>query len=88
MRAMFGLGGNGLIGRAARFYLRECCVPLIAGLLCATPLFGWMKKRFVKNPVLNEAVSAASGILQLLLLVLSISQLVMNAHNPFIYFNF
>ena len=88
MRTMFGMGGNGLLGGSARFYLRECGLLIAAGLLCATPVFKWLGEMAAKHPVLKGPASIVSGVIQLFLFMAGISQLVMNAHNPFIYFNF
>lgn len=86
---MFGLVGNTLVDDTFLFYLREYAVILAAGLLCSTPLLRVCGEQL-------RAVSRKWGGLwdwtgeavQLVLFITGISFLIMNAHNPFIYFNF
>ena len=62
---------------------------LVAGLLLSTPIVRYLKNKFVANKYLIKGISENFGYaLQLLLFIVSISFLIMNAHNPFIYFNF
>lgn len=77
LAAMFG--GAPLLDGAALFWCREVCVPFVCALVGCVP---WWR-RFT-HPV---ALLGAGGI-QLALLSVSVSCLVMKAHNPFIYFNF
>lgn len=88
-KSMFGLRGNVFIDDTFLFYLREYGVILAAGLLCSTPLLRVCgeKLRSVggKWGVLWDG---GGGVVQMALFVAGISFLVMNAHNPFIYFNF
>lgn len=89
IQAMFGLTGNSLLDNDFIFYSREYIVVLVAGLLLSTPILGYLKDRFLTDKSLSVNVSENFGYaLQLALFVVSISFLVMNAHNPFIYFNF
>lgn len=88
MRTMFGMGGNGLLGNAARFYLREYSVMMTMGMLCATSVFKIIGEKLRKNERLERLETLVACLIQMVLFVASISQLVMNAHNPFIYFNF
>ena len=88
-KAMFGLNGNAFIDDTFLFNIREYGVILAAGLLCSTPLLRKCREKlqtFGKKP---EALWEWGGeAVQMLLFIVGISFLIMNAHNPFIYFNF
>ena len=84
---MFGLSGAPLVDTMAAFHFREYLVPLCAGLLCATPVFRWLREK-AEARGWNTAYSLCDGLVQLVLFAVGLSCLVMNAHNPFIYFNF
>lgn len=88
LRSMLGLSGNALIDDTVRFYFREYFVLIVAGIICSTPLLKTLKAKLMKTPRKSNCVTLFAGIIQLILFVVGISQLVMNAHNPFIYFNF
>ena len=63
------------------FWSREMVVPLACAVIGSAPI--------LKARCLSGAWLAAVGYaVQFALFVVSISCLVMNAHNPFIYFNF
>ena len=79
LAAMFG--GAPLVDGPAVFWSREMMVPLVCAVVGSAPV---LKARF-----LSGAWTVAVGYaVQFSLFVVSISCLVMNAHNPFIYFNF
>lgn len=85
---MFGQGAP-LTNASAGFYLREYAFVIIAGIIGSLPLLPWLRRRMAgKGDRANLAYQAAGYGMQLVLLILSVSFLVMNAHNPFIYFNF
>lgn len=86
LKTMFGLNGAALTDGSFVFYLREYALYFAAGILCCTPLFKKMRQRLSAAPA---AIWQATACLwQAGLLLISVSQLVINAHNPFIYFNF
>ena len=86
--AMFSPGGTQGKG-AFVFYAREYAAYLAFGVLCATPFFRRCGERLRRC---SAAAGAAGACIfytaQLICFVWSFSCLVMNAHNPFIYFNF
>ena len=89
LRCMFGLAGNAFIDNVFIFNFREYIVYLAFAILCATPLFTWARDKIkAARPRLGEAVCSVGDLVHLALFVFSISFLVMNANNPFIYFNF
>ena len=89
LMTMFGLNGAALVDTMAAFHFREYLVPLTAGIVCSTPLFRWLREKTVaRGPVWETGYELCDGLVQLLLFAVGLSCLVMNAHNPFIYFNF
>ena len=87
---MFGLGGAGLTDNALTVCLRDYRIVMLAGLLCATPLFARLKEKGAggaEGPR-AAAVEAVSWAVQMALFLVSVGALLMGAHNPFIYFNF
>ena len=89
LMTMFGLNGAALVDTIAAFNFREYFVPLTAGIVCSTPLFRWLhEKAAARGPVWENGYELCDGLVQLLLFAVGLSCLVMNAHNPFIYFNF
>ena len=79
LAAMFGAAP--LVDGAAVFWSREMVVPLVCAIIGSAPI---LKARCLSGAWLVAVGYAA----QFALFVVSISCLVMNAHNPFIYFNF
>lgn len=69
------------------FYGREYFVILAVALLCCTPVISLWKEKFVSTrwaPLMN----CTKAIAYFGMLLMSVSYLVIGAHNPFIYFNF
>ena len=77
MRTM--LGGGAFFDGDALFWLRESSIILPAAILCCLPVAHFFRRR---------AFACVGYGASCLLFLISISQLVMNVHNPFIYFNF
>lgn len=80
-KCMFGLAGNSLIDTAAVFNFEEYVVIIMVSVICSTPFFKNLKKG-------REGEKIITFVVQFVLFLISVSYLVMNAHNPFIYFNF
>ncbi len=88
MRAMFGIG-NTLVDSTFLFNLSEYIVIIAAGIICSTPVFGCLRQAVQSRlPKLENTFSCISFAVQIVLFAVSVSFLAMNAHNPFIYFNF
>lgn len=81
---------SGLVDSSGVFYLREYLVPLLTGVLCATPVFRWIGQRVraMENQKAACALLTVGYLFQIALFLVCVSALVMQAHNPFIYFNF
>ena len=86
--AMFGVRGNSLIADDFRFYSREYIVYIIAGIVGSVPLLRKISGKLKGIKTVGMIVNATSDVCQLIMFILSISMLIMKAHNPFIYFNF
>lgn len=89
LKNMFGLKGNAFVDDSFLFNIREYGVILAAGLICSTPLLRICGEKIQSiGEGWRELWDFGRGVFQMLLFIVSISFLVMNAHNPFIYFNF
>jgi len=75
---MFGTD-RPVIDGCAIFWCRETLVPFIVAVLASTSLL-WR--------ITSSHLVAVGYVLQFAMFIISISCLVMNVHNPFIYFNF
>ena len=79
LAAMFGAAP--LVDGRAVFWSREMIVPLVCAIIGSAPV---LKAKFLARSWLL----ALGYAVQFALFVVGVSCLVMNAHNPFIYFNF
>ncbi|MBQ7846275.1 MAG: MBOAT family protein [Clostridia bacterium] len=86
--AMFMGNATQLWDATGLYYLREYLVVLLVGIVCATPIFRTLREKLIPMPKAGTALLLAGYLGQILLFLCSIAALVMNAHNPFIYFNF
>ena len=89
LKTMIGMNGSAIFDRDFVFYFREYMIYIIFGCLCSTPVFRNLRRRMAYvSPALETITYSTHYIFQLILFVISFSFLIMNAHNPFIYFNF
>lgn len=89
LKAMFGIGASSFVDVTAKFYFSEFFVILAFGLLCSTPLFRILKERISSKWKYGGTFCRGSGyVVQAILFFVSVSFIIMDAHNPFIYFNF
>ena len=89
LKAVFGFGGAGFADSQFAFYIREYAVFLLAALLCSTPVFKTLGEKIsLRGERQAAALSLLSWCVQIVLFTVSISFLIMNSYNPFIYFNF
>ena len=85
--ALFGAGTQSLVGVQSLYYLRSYAVPLLVGIVGATPwpkrAFEWLRKS------LGETVTLAlQTVGTAVLLMLVTAYLIDGSFNPFIYFRF
>jgi len=88
IKALFGLRENAFVDNTAIFYIREYALLIAAGIVCSMPIAEKIQKILSQRTDTQNISVAVAGIFQMLFFVIGISYLVMNAHNPFIYFNF
>ena len=82
--AMFGIGAAGLWEPYAASILQEYGIYFLIAALFSTPIPVTLMGKLQKN----AAYDLAKACIYILLLLVCVSYLLMNAHNPFIYFNF
>ena len=89
VKTMFAMENAALWCQNATFYIRENALLFTVGILCSVPLFKRLTEIMEKKSERMSVLCGHFGVtVQLLLFIVSVSFLVMNAHNPFIYFNF
>lgn len=82
--SMFGAGSLGLWDTYSAFILQEYGIYFLIAALFSTPIPITLIGKLQKNAVYD----LAKACIYILLLMIAVSYLLMNAHNPFIYFNF
>lgn len=88
LAAMFGFGVSGFLSDKAYFEWGEAAVVLVVAATASVPWVAWARPRLVARGIPVALLSGVGRLIQVLLFVVSVSYLAMNAHNPFIYFNF
>ena len=89
LKAFLGIGGVAFADSQFAFFIREYAVALAVAVLCSTPAFKNFEERAETVGGRQAAVVSSAGwIAQIILFAVSMSFLVMNSYNPFIYFNF
>lgn len=81
---MFFIRGE-LIDPTTVFYFREYFIMIIVGSVFATPMLIKIKRRMFGDELICSKIIV---LILFVLFLISISFIVMNFHNPFIYFNF
>ena len=82
---MFGAGAEAIAGRDSIYYLRSYALPIIVGIIGATPL----TKRISEKISLNKELATVLEPLALLLILTAVTaSMVDGSFNPFIYFRF
>ena len=89
LKTMFGFSGHAFADAWFLYWLREYAVFITVGILCSTPIFRVIGEK-LKLGRMNQGEweSEAGCVIQFVLFLISFSCLVMQANNPFIYFNF
>ena len=81
---MFGLNGNAFVDGLFSGYFVQNMIILAIGIVLCTPIFKILKEKTKSNTF----VGYLSVAVLIVLFILSVSSLVSNSYNPFIYFNF
>lgn len=88
-RTISGIGGAAFFDAQFVFYLREYAVILLVAILCSTPFLRALGERIsARGERAAVLLTSLSWCARLVLFVVSVSFLIMNSYNPFIYFNF
>ncbi len=88
MQSMFGASGI-LFDTTFRFNLREYAIYIAAALLFSAPVLPALLNAADRHtPRLGSVLRYAGSAIVLILMIVAVSELVMGANNPFIYFNF
>ena len=89
LKTMCGFSGHAFADAWFLYWLREYAVFIIIGILCCTPVFRVSAEKLKLGRMQDgEWESEAGCVIQFVLFLISFSCLVMQANNPFIYFNF
>ncbi|MGX4601220.1 MBOAT family O-acyltransferase [Faecalimicrobium sp. JNUCC 81] len=83
---MFGLSGNNLVDSTGLYYLYTNLILFVVLLLCSTPIVSKIFKIIIKK---GKVVGLSIAIfVNISVMILSISYLVNETYNPFLYFRF
>lgn len=89
LKTMFGIGETMLMDGRFFFNLNSYGLILGIAMLCSTPIFRNITLFLARRHLMTSKLICDVGyIFQIILFIVSVSFLVMDAHNPFIYFNF
>ena len=84
IKAMFGFGAEGIVDKSVWAYISQYWIFYVLAIIGCVPMVPWMDKKLNKNRLWNAAYAAVV----MAVLVVSVSYIINNAYNPFIYFNF
>ena len=87
LKAMFGMG-NGLYNKAFLYDLKNYGIVLILGILFSMPIYTWWKEKQAQSKACRIIGQMAGFVGMVVLLFVTISCLVQNTYNPFLYFRF
>lgn len=83
--SMFGLMNNPLWSLENQFIIQNNIVFIFAGIIFCMPTVPWISRKIRKE---SRVLEALSNTIYIVGFILSVSYLVLGAHNPFIYYNF
>lgn len=94
LKTMFCMNGRGFWGAEATLYISQNIMLLITAIIASTPLFKIFSERIsmitINNPrgAVYFIVITTIVVFYLILLMVSVSYMVSNSFNPFIYYRF
>lgn len=88
LKSMFGISGNQVLDSSALFYLKENFIYFIFAFLLSTPIFKWLVQKISTKDHTLKLYEISMPIVYCFVFLIVIAELVVNTHNPFIYFNF
>lgn len=87
--SMLGFASGGFIDAEGMRKFLNYSVFIVFGIICATPLFSFLRTKIQLKVKRGACVfDAIAYFAQIILFFVSVSYLIMDVHNPFIYFNF
>ena len=84
IKVMFGLNNNNFIDGMFKGWFSQSAILILIGLALSTPIFRILSKKTKENCIIDFI----KAFVLIGLFILSVSSLVSNSYNPFIYFNF
>ena len=84
-KSMFGVNSNVLCDETFKEYILQILIYLVFGILFSFPFIPKIKGKLKKHSLLYDMCYV---IIMMALLIVSISNIVSDSYNPFIYFNF
>ena len=84
IKAMFGIGAKGFMDKSVWAYIRQNWIYYAVALISCTPFMPKLDEKLKDSKIWQTVYTV--GIL--VVLVVSVSFIINNAYNPFIYFNF
>lgn len=87
LKAMFGMG-NGLYNDIFFYHLKNYGLVLALGILFSMPVYSWWENKQTQNKAYNVIGKVTGFGGTIVLLLMTISCLVQNTYNPFLYFRF
>ncbi|RDU22123.1 MBOAT family O-acyltransferase [Anaerosacchariphilus polymeriproducens] len=88
LKTMFGISGNQIFDSSALFYFKEYFIYFVFAFLLSTPIFKWLVEKISNKEKAIKIYKIAMPIVYSFIFIVVIAELVVNTHNPFIYFNF
>jgi alginate O-acetyltransferase complex protein AlgI len=85
---LFGIGVDSLTGMASLYYLRSYALPLLIGVVGATPWPKFCALKLADNSAARSILVIAEPLFLAAVLLLATAYLVDGSFNPFIYFRF
>ena len=87
--SMIGINST-LVNEKALFFLSEYGTILLIGMILSTPIYPTFKKKFneLENKTLANIITVLMVIAFIILLIITVSYLVSDTFNPFLYFRF
>ncbi len=88
-KAMIGLEENGFLDPTFLFNFREYFILIVIGIIFSTPIFRWLTEKMQgRGEKIGTIYYTGCYAIQIVLFLVSMSFIVMNYHNPPVYFNF
>lgn len=88
IKVMLGLYGNDAVNAYTLGLFREHGILFVFGILFSTPLMARIGEQVKKNDIVYRYCSNLMPLMYMVMFLVSLSFLILGAHNPFIYFNF